>query len=127
MDFPSKKFIIFFLIASVVGVSALHWFFVAEMMPANECFSINCVYSSPQAIPQEVRSILLIISMAIILAVIMPSTISSDNKPRRISGRMFLEWKIDGFCHKFISWLKTLEKRDPEAALTAARISDFRQ
>ena len=127
MNFVNKNFIIFFLILTVTGVFSFHWFFINDMMPASECASIECVYSSAQILPPETMGALMVVLIAIFLAVIMPLTIPLANRFKRMQGRMFLEWKIDGFWHKLISWLKILEKRDPQTALIAARISDFNQ
>lgn len=124
----SKNFIIVYLMMAILGVFAFHWFFVGNMMPASECLSTNCVYSSTQTIiPPETMNILLIALLAILIAVIIPLAIPVNNKFRKMPGQMFLKWKIDGFCRKLISWLKILEKRDPQTALIAVRISDFRQ
>ncbi|OGZ88105.1 MAG: hypothetical protein A2444_00080 [Candidatus Staskawiczbacteria bacterium RIFOXYC2_FULL_37_19] len=110
------------MILTVTGVFVFHWFLVGDMMPVSECVSIECVYSSAQILPPETINTLLVVLIAVLLAVIMPLTIPLDNKLRRISGRMFLKWKFDVFLYKFISWLKILEKRDPQTASIAARI-----
>jgi hypothetical protein len=113
---------------AILGAFSFHWFFVSEMMPISDCFSSNnCNYSASQTIPPVTINTLLVVLMVILIATITPLTIFLDNKFRRIPGRMFLKWKIDGFCRKLISWLKILEKRDPQTALIAARISDFSQ
>ncbi|MEK7080406.1 MAG: hypothetical protein AAB925_01055 [Patescibacteria group bacterium] len=128
MNSFSKSFIIFYLIIAILGAFAFHWFFIDKMMPASECLSTNCAYSSTQTvIPPETMNILLIALLAILIAVILPLAIPLDNRFIKIPGRMFLKWKIEGFCRKLISWLKILEKRDPQTALIAARISDFSQ
>lgn len=132
MNSLSKSFIIFYLIACIGGIFLFHWFFVGEMMPISECFSIDCVYSSTaQTIPPEIFHNFFIALIAILIAVILPLAIPLNNKFRKMPGRMFLKWKIDGFCRKLISWLKILEKRDPQIAGCplglAARIYDFRQ
>ena len=128
MNSFSKSFIIFYLIIAILGAFAFHWFFIDKMMPASECLSTNCAYSSTQTvIPPETMNILLIALLAILIAVILPLAIPLDNRFIKIPGRMVLKWKIEGFCRKLISWLKILEKRDPQTALIAARISDFSQ
>jgi len=127
MNFSNKNLIVFFLILTITGVFIFHWFLVGDMMPVSECASVECAYSSAQILPPETMSALMVILIAVLLAVIMPLTIPLDNKLRRISGRMFLKWKFDVFLFKFISWLKILEKRDPQTALIAVWISDFRQ
>jgi hypothetical protein len=128
MNLLSKNFIILYLIVCVLGAFAFHWFFIDKMMTASECLSSNCVYSSTQTIvPPETMNILLIALLAILIALILPFVISLDNNYIKIPGRMFIKWKIEGFCRKLISWLKILEKRDPQTALIAARISDFSQ
>lgn len=124
----SRNFIIFYLIIAILGAFAFHWFFIDKMMPASECFSTNCAYSSTQTIiPPETMNVLLIALLAILIAVILPIVIPVNSRFIKIPGRMFLKWKIEGFCRKLISWLKILEKRDPQTALIAARISDFSQ
>ncbi|MEK7658677.1 MAG: hypothetical protein AAB352_02310 [Patescibacteria group bacterium] len=98
------------------------------MMPASECFSANCAYSSTQTIiPPETINILLIALMAIFIVAIMPVVMLLRNEFKKLPWQVFFKWKIDGFYHKLISWLKILEKRDPQTTLIAARISDFSQ
>ena len=124
MNLLGRNFIIFYLVVCILGAFAFHWFFVnGTMMPASECLSTNCAYSSTQTIiPPETMSILLIALLAILIAVIFPPAMPLDLRFVKIPGRMFLEWRIDGFYSKLISWLKILEKRDPQTALIAARI-----
>lgn len=124
----SRNFIIFFLIACIVGIFGFHWFFVDKMMPASECLSTDCAYSSTQTIiPPETMNMLLIALLAILAAIILPLSIPLLNKFIKMPNRGFLKWKIEGFCRKMISWLKILEKRDPQTVLATARIYDFRQ
>ncbi|OGZ84637.1 MAG: hypothetical protein A2599_02860 [Candidatus Staskawiczbacteria bacterium RIFOXYD1_FULL_39_28] len=127
MNSLSKNFIIIFLIICVVGIFGFHWFLISDMMPIGECFSVDCVYTPAQTIPQGTQNILLIALMAILFGVATPLAILSDKKLTELPRRMFLEWRIGGFCRKLILWLKILEKRDPQTALIAARISNFSQ
>jgi len=129
MNLVNKNFIIFFLIVCVVGVFVFHWFFIQNMMPASECFSINCAYSSPQAMTQRENNILIFV-IAVFFAVALMSLKFNGNEfngVRELSGRFALKKFADVFFYKLISWLKTLEKRDPQTASIAARISDFIQ
>jgi len=127
MNFVNKSFIIFFLILSVAGVFAFHWFFIDDMMPASECASSECAYSSAQILPPETMSALMVALMVILLVVVSSFLIWPDDKLERTSQRYFLKDRIDVFCYKLISWLKILEKRDPQTAIITARISDFGQ
>lgn len=129
MNLPNKKFIIFYLMACVMGAFVFHWFFVDNMMPVRECLSANndCVYSPAQTIPPQTANMLLVVLLAISLFALLSFTIWLENKLKKMPGRMFLGWETEGFFDKLISWLKILEKRDPQTALTAARIFDFSQ
>ncbi len=122
MNLLGKNFIIFSLMACILAVFAFHWFFIDDMMPASECFSVDCAYSSPQTIPPQTANALLVALLTIFIVALLPFAIWLENKLKIMPGRMFLEWKISGFFNKLISWLKILEKRDPQAALIAARI-----
>ncbi|MBI2054072.1 MAG: hypothetical protein HYT36_01960 [Candidatus Staskawiczbacteria bacterium] len=136
MNLIGKNFIAISLISAVVGIFAFHWFFIADTgMPVTECFSIDCIYSSPKAVIQESRDIL--ISMAVLLAefsLFFAARASFTNfgdaltKASAIlcSSSIFKK-RPDTFYYKFNSWLKILQKRDPYAELISARISDFRQ
>lgn len=128
MNLLGKNLIIFYLMACILGAFAFHWFFIDKMMLASECFSTDCAYSSTtQTIPPEALHNFLVALIVILIAAILPLAIPLNNKFRKIPGRMFLEWKIDGFYRKLISWLKILEKRDPWLELISARIFDFKQ
>ena len=105
-----------------MGAFGFHWVFVDEMMPIDECLSVNCVYSFPQVVSQQINNISKIALMAILLVLVLPLTVLLDSRFSKISGQMFLKWKIGGFCRKLLSWLKILEKRDPQTVLIAARI-----
>lgn len=126
MNSRSRNFIIFYLMAAILGVFVFHWFFIDNMMPATECFSINCIYSSPQTTqPKDFYNFLATLILIIIAS--LPITLWLNNEFKKILGRMLLGRKIDGFWRKLISWLKILKKRDPRTVLAVARIFDFRQ
>lgn len=127
MDSVNKNLIVFFLIVCIAGIFLFHWFFMEKTMLASGCFSPGCVYYSFQTTTHESKDVLLVILITVLLAVLLPYLFWPDNKLKRASQRFFLKDKIDVFCYKLIFWLKTLEKRDPRAALITARISDFRQ
>lgn len=127
MNLFSKNFIILYLAVSVLGIFTFHWFFISNMMPADECFSVSCVFSSVKTLPPLTMNILLFVLFIALIAIILPLATVFSNKFKRIPGRNFFKWKIDGFLEKLILWLKILEKRDPEIALIAARFSDFKQ
>lgn len=118
----SKNFTGFFLTIGILGVFVFHWFLLGNMMPASDCLSSDaCVYSSAQTIPSETTNILLVALIMILLAGAMPSAITFADKFKKIPGKMFLEWKTNGFCRKLIFWLRILEKKDAEAAFVAVR------
>jgi len=127
MNFSNKNLIVFFLILTITGVFSFHWFFIDDMMPASECASSECAYSSAQILPPETMSALMVALMVILLVVVSSFLIWPDDKLERTSQRFFLKDRIDIFCYKLISWLKILERRDPQSALIAARISDLGQ
>lgn len=127
MNSLSRKFIIFSLMASLLGAFAFHWFFMAEKMPAGDCMSINCIYSSTQIITQEPIRGLLVALMLILFVSLFSSLFWSIGKLKGIFKKIFFRDKIDIFYYRLFSWLKTLGKRDPWLELISARIFDFRQ
>ena len=121
MELYIKNFIIFFLIAIFAGMFLFHWFFISEMMPVTECFSINCVYSSPQAIPPESKNILLVVLLAVLFTVILSPLFLLYNKFKKTSNDIWVfKERIDVFDYKLTSWLKILEKRDPSRNIYGA-------
>ncbi len=122
MNSLSKSFIIFYLMACILAVFVFHWFFIYNMMPVSECFSTDCVYSLDQAIPPQTANALLIALLSVFIVALLPFAIWLEDKLKKTPGWMFLKWNIDTFFYKLISWLKILEKRDPEVELIAARV-----
>src|SRR5574343_108758 len=130
MSLLTKNTILISLIFVILGIFTFHWFFIDKNMSINDCLSSNiCVYTASQTVTPEIRDILRIALLVVLFIVFLPLTKLLIDKFKRIPGRMFLKWKIDEFCRKLISWLKILEKRDPQTAGyplgLAARISDF--
>ncbi|MDP2741643.1 MAG: hypothetical protein Q8O66_03100 [bacterium] len=100
---------------------------MAEIMPVSECMSTNCAYSSIQVITQEPIGVLLIILIIVLFAALLPFALWPDDKLKRALQRFFVKHRINVFCYKLISWLKILEKRDPQTALITVRIYNFEQ
>ena len=120
MNLYIKNFVIYSVIAFFVTVFGFHWFFTFGMMPAQECLSVNCVYSSPQAMPSD--QILSVIFLTALLAVLLWFTrLDKNSKEILIIPAVFRE-RFALFDYKINSWLKILEKKDPVAyAMTASR------
>jgi hypothetical protein len=122
MDFIKKNLMVFYLIACIAGIFMFHWFFIGEMMPVTECLSVDCMYSPPQAIIQQKTYLLYTAIIALFISFLLflnfPKKIF-----KKISERLpYRKKKIQIFCYKLISWLKILERRDPEAALITAQV-----
>ena len=123
MNLAVKNFIILSLILLFAGIFTFHWFFIDKSMPISECLSTNCVYSSPQVIPPESQGVLLISLVLAFLAVVLPLFFGVDNKFENTSQSFSVfEKGISVFDFKLKSWLKILEKRDPQNVLITARI-----
>lgn len=110
----NKNLIVFSLVAVFAVVFSFHWFFVANLMPVAECFSVECLYSAPQAMPagyQNFSVLVVIFSVLVFLTLF-----SFNNKFKELPGRRRVLEKVPVFDYKINSWLKILEKRDPNRA-----------
>lgn len=119
MSLLTKNIIVILLILVFSGIFTFHWFFVDNGMPVVECFSLDCVYSAPRAMPQQPRNVftIFLIIISYLFIAISALLMFPDNRAgNRQKVFKFFEKFVDIFCYKLRSWLKILEKRDPSAA-----------
>lgn len=124
MELVAKNFIVISVIASIALVFVFHWFFIARTMPVTECFSVDCIYSTPQAVRPDLKNDLLagLIFLAVLFAASLTLSLNDNYEFKKVLGRRFSVFKggASVFDYKLNSWLTTLEKKDPNRIIFGA-------